>query len=169
MLAFDTTAITSIISNLVAISRESQDVSTGNLVTITCSKTELVFIKDGGHMIQHARFRLSTGLTENGKDDEEEPVKKKKRRSRNSNNETFETDCERKVIQSTVSNKYSLKYLHQLQKCFSINRGFICMFIKKDHPLIFEVSIGTLGKLRAVLMFADNDEDEDEDDEEEEE
>ena len=45
-------------------------------------------------------------------------------------------------------------------KCFSITKGGIFMYVSKDYPLVFEVKVGSLGELKAALMFKDTSGDE---------
>ena len=82
-------------------------------------------------------------------------TEKKRRRKNNTEGDTpmVESDCVRKIEQKNVCHEYYIMDLHRLQKCFAINRGYILMYIKKDFPLVLEIKVGTLGVLRAVLMY----------------
>jgi hypothetical protein len=159
MLAFDTTVITNIISGFNNISKDFHD----DFITISCDKEKIVFEKKDGCTFRRARFVLRTSAGP-GAEEDSSTAKKKRRMRQSSEKNKIQTEWQRKVEQSKVVNKYSLQHLHQLQKCFSINRGFILMYIKNDYPIVFEIDVGTLGKLRAVLMFQDsNDSDNDSD------
>ena len=52
-----------------------------------------------------------------------------------------------------VEHTYDLWQLQQILKCFSISRGAVLMFVRKDCPLIMEIKVGTLGKLRVGVLF----------------
>ncbi len=58
-----------------------------------------------------------------------------------------------------VSNLYSVQILQQIQKCFMISRGAALIFLKQDFPLIFEVKVGTLGKLRVGVVCSERESD----------
>ena len=64
-----------------------------------------------------------------------------------------ESECTRKIKQKNVTHEYYITDLHLLQKCFAINHGYIMMYIKEEFPLVIEIKVGTLGVLRAVLMY----------------
>jgi hypothetical protein len=57
-----------------------------------------------------------------------------------------------------VSHLYDLWYFQQIIKCFSISRGAVLVFVRYNKPLVFEIKVGTLGKLRVAVLFVPEDE-----------
>lgn len=136
-------------------------------VCITCTPEDITFEMHGspGSTITHAKFRsiICQDVTDSS------PAPKRARRTKKNgggsteeNNNGFDENIQRNEIQREVRAKYNLIYLTRLQRCFSINSEEINMYIKKEFPLIFDIKVGTLGSLRAVLMFKDDNDDEDE-------
>lgn len=148
-LAFDVGVITGIIVELYELRKDFPD----NWVTIDCGTRTVVFSKTNGCMIPKVRIELKTAETPEGEDNE--MTEKKRRRKNKAEGDTpmVESDCVRKVEQKHVCHDYYIMDLHRLQKCFAINRGYILMYIKEDFPLVLEIKVGTLGVLRAVLMY----------------
>ena len=146
-LAFDVGVIVNIISELYELRKDFPD----NWVTIDCGTRSVVFSKMNGCMITKVRIERKTAETP----DDDESTEKKRRRKNKSEGDALmvESDCIRKGEQKHVCHEYYIMDLHRLQKCFAINRGYIVMYIKENFPLVFEIKVGTLGRLRAVLMY----------------
>ena len=148
-LAFDVSVIVNIISTLYELRKDLPD----NWVTIDCGRRSVVFSKMDGCMIPKIRFELKTA-EEKGENDGELTEKKRRRKNKSDGDAPMvESDCIRKVEQKRVCHEYYIMDLHRLQKCFAINRGYVVMYIKENFPLVLEIKVGTLGKLRAVLMY----------------
>jgi hypothetical protein len=120
-------------------------------------------VGSAGSTVSYAKF---TSIISNNS---ATPVPPQKRARRNkkynvdqNNTSGIDENIERKEVQaSCVRAQYNLVYLTRLQKCFSTNSGVVYLYVKKGYPLVFDVKIGTLGSLRAVLMFRNEDEEDD--------
>lgn len=139
-----------IISSLNSISTEFVD----NWLTIQCTPTSVKFGMDHGFMIGHAYITL---LTDIPNDDDNTT-----RRSKRTGEPVVDTDLEIDDEDSTITHQYKLGYLYQMVKCFSLTNGSILMYISKDYPITFEIKVGTLGVLKASLMFREDGDDDDE-------
>lgn len=122
-------------------------------VKISCTPQKITFemVGDSSSTINHAKF---TSII--AKSDGLQPPAKRARRKKkqNSADEEVDIDIEREEVQCPcVVAHYNLIYLTRLQKCFSTHSGVVYLYIKQNYPLIFDTRIGTLGNLRAVLMF----------------
>lgn len=162
LLAFDTNVITNIFSCLIANEKDFAK----DWVLLTCEPKKVVFEMTNGFSISRARFTL---LTDRGKEYAAEQ-KRTRRGKKPGDNSRVETNILRSVHQNTVALQFRLKYIQQLMKCFSINRGSILVYIKQNYPIIFEIKVGMLGDLRLTLMTRNprdtsDDEEEDEVDE----
>lgn len=143
LLAFDTTTITGIFSCLIGNEKEFND----DWVRLTCEPKKVTFLMQDGISISHARFTL---FTDQGK---QINVKRHRRNKKeNGENSRVETSLTRSVHQNTVNVHFRLQHIHQMLKCFSINRGSIVVYVKEDSPIMFEISVGMLGKLRLTLF-----------------
>lgn len=158
-LAFDTSVIIKIISTLFEMRKDFNN----RWVTVDCCRESIVFSKYGSHTIPKIHFELKTAASRDS-ETEERAIMEKKRKRKNKNDgdcNLVDSDCSRKVEQKRVKHEYLLEHLHSLQKCFAIHHGYTLMYIKEDFPLVLEIKVGTLGVLRAVLMFRQEGEEDD--------
>lgn len=149
LLLFNSGMFVNIISNLYSISKEFRD----DWLTIKCTPKYVQFYMENGFTVGHARITLKTDLP-----DEESHVT---RRSKKTNDDVVDKSLEIDDKNQTVKHEYKLQHLYQMLNCFSLTNGSILMYVSKDYPIVFEMKVGTLGILKATLMFKDDD-DEDE-------
>ena len=142
LLAFNSGILSGILTGLNSLEKEFED----NWMTITCTPKKVQFSMEGGCMIGHAKFTLFTSVNN------DEPPQKRARRNKSGAEESLE-DVELVSEQKEIVHQYRLQYLHQMLKCFSITKGGIFMYVSEDYPLVFEVKVGSLGELKAALMF----------------
>lgn len=131
------------ISNLYSISKEFKD----NWLTIKCTPQCVQFYIEHGFTIGHARITLLTDIPNEQSNTT--------RRSKKTNEPVVEEDLEIDDKNQEVKHEYRLQYLYQMINCFSLTNGSILMYVSKDYPIVFEIKVGTLGILKATLMFRD--------------
>ena len=134
---------------------------TSDYLTIDCTEDRISFYMKGesSDMMKNASFTMITR-----KDPSEAANRKIRKSKKKPELSEVESETKRKRVQAPrIVADYCLVYLLRLRKVFSINRGFIFMYIEANYPLVFRVNVGTLGCLHAVLMFkAEGDENNDE-------
>lgn len=117
-LGFNTTILTSIISNLDTFEVEPPQVH------IKCDASDMSFMTvDNNSIVRQARIRLRISNTQN------------------------------KNRAPPIYQTFSLKILTSLLKCFSINKGFVMLYLARNYPLKFGIKVGTLGELNIAVMF----------------
>lgn len=161
LLAIDSNMLTNdILATFSSLQREIMS----RYVTIECTPEKISFEMVGtpGSTVSHAKFS-SIIAHKNAKPMSSQKRNRRNKKNTNDNNSVttgIDESLERKQIQSDcVSAQYNLVYLTRLQKCFSTNSGVVYLYVKEGFPLLFDIKVGTLGSLRAVLMFRNEDED----------
>ena len=153
-LAMDTTVF---VNNILDTFGSLRDNFTSDYLTIDCKEDRISFYMDGqsSDIMQKAKFTMLT------RKDPKEALNRKIRKSKKKPElSEVDGDTKRKVVQAKrIKAEYCLVYLLRLRKIFSINRGFIFMYIEENYPLVFRVNVGTLGSLHAVLMFRTEEDD----------
>lgn len=157
-IAMDTTELNNILGTFSNLEKELASRS----VLVDCNSRRIVFEMQGDSKstVIHARFQI---LLRKDKDDiiDTGPVTKRSRRTRADDNNlnVVESDDVQKENKGrkNIKSYFFLVYLLRLQKCFSINRGFVYLKMREDYPLCFEVHVGTLGSLYISLMDHDPD------------
>jgi len=146
LLAFNSGILSTILTGLNSLEKDFES----NWLTVTCTPRYIQFAMSGGCMISHAKFTLHTSVND------EMPPQKKARRNKGNENDTSNIDDVDIVLeQKEISHQYRLQYMHQMLKCFSITKGGIFMYVSEDYPLVFEIKVGSIGELKAALMFRD--------------
>lgn len=149
ILLFDTAQISNIISGFREFDRDFLE----NWLRITCTPHDVLFQMEGGTAVGRMRWKLltmrpdssgSNSLSGSGSSSSSSAESESSDKG-NGNDSGSYTDA--------ISNEYRLAHLQNIVKCFSINRGSVFMYVKRDFPLVFEVKVGTLGELRLALMF----------------
>lgn len=151
LLAFNSGILSTILSGLNSIEKDFEH----NWVTIHCTPDQVRFSMDHGCMIGKAQFTLLTNRGDAAKPTTAATTTGQQQVQTEAAG-TEEMDAvERVEVQTEVSHQYRLQFLHQMLKCFSITKGGIFMYVSKDYPLVFEIKVGSLGELKAALMFRD--------------
>lgn len=146
ILAFKTSIMNDIYSCLMV----DSDNCISDWVKMKCEPNKLVFSLEG--MNTNCSIAL---LTNKGKECLNDDEKKRRNKKKNFADEVFK-NSQVPLLNSqprdTVISYFRLKHLQQLMKCFSINEASIILYIRQDNPLIFEVQVGLLGKLKLALL-----------------
>lgn len=142
-LGLDSSIVVNYINGLVSMKKDFQY----PWVTISCNRTEISFSRNDGFMIPYTKFTLLSGQSHIG-----DKKRKRKHKKIHDDDELSDHNYTRKIIQDPVSQQYCLQYLSQLVKCLSMDK-LITVYVKKDFPIIFNVDVGDIGTLRAVVMF----------------
>lgn len=150
-LAVDTTGLKGILSAFENLEKEISS----RFVMIECTKSRLRFAMKGeaGGTIQTAACTMRFRKKSQGGDTAGGNTPRKKRQKTDDNNLSVVTsDVPRKHKPSNnVRLFFVLVYLLRLQKCFSMNRGFVFMKLRDSYPLSFEIHVGLLGELYVSL------------------
>mmetsp|Transcript_18506 Transcript_18506/g.32824 ORF Transcript_18506/g.32824 Transcript_18506/m.32824 type:complete len:292 (-) Transcript_18506:21-896(-) len=144
VLLFDTAQISNIVNGFGEFDNDFAE----NWLRVTCTPQSIQFDMAHGCMINKMQYVLHTMRPTS-----DPATTSKKRRTQAPHADTSVT---RTVRQEDIVQEYRLAYLQNMVKCFSINRGSVFMYIKRDFPLVFEIKVGVLGELRLALMFRSN-------------
>jgi hypothetical protein len=58
--------------------------------------------------------------------------------------------------QGKIHRRYKLSLLKFVARCLSITKYKVLVYIFEDHPIIYELKIGTLGVLKVTLMWQED-------------